>query len=273
MEKVLNHPSAPNSLLTLKGLRHAALPAQDLERAIIFYRDLLGFCEYHVADNDWAMLHQEGTFLSLVKGDCPPENIDYSELDKHPAHLGIIAKSPEQVDEWHSFLSSKIDNANIWAPQGHRDRSHGFYFLDSERNLLELIYIPQNPIFKNPFQKKRVVIVWGDRDLELEKAEITFLKKENPWVNWIDATMLNHEEILKQVKEFAKTGTEGEIVLLGSESGDGASKNVGASAKGLIKLLSSHCPKWVVSQKLPFLRSNHYREALTNYFLDASIAQ
>ncbi|MBL7715144.1 MAG: VOC family protein [Bdellovibrionales bacterium] len=139
------------------GIRHAALPAKDLKRGIRFYTEILGFQPYHVEDADWAMLHTEGTTLSLVQ---LPKRLQTDEPQAnqgtHPRHLGLVLETREDVDQWNERLKAqKIPG--IGTPKLHRDQSYGFYLLDSEGNQIEIIFIPQAPMAFR--EKDRAILV------------------------------------------------------------------------------------------------------------------
>lgn len=126
--------------MELLGIRHAALPARDLARAIRFYTEQLGFEDYHSGDPDWAMLRLEGTSLSLLKAETDPAPPPAGKMI-HPSHLGLVVATPGEVDAMHARLS-RTPEARSTPPLTHRDGSYGFYFRDSEGNRLECIFIP-----------------------------------------------------------------------------------------------------------------------------------
>ena len=125
------------------GLRHAALPAKDLERAIRFYREAFDFEPYHISDKDWAMVTLAGTTLSFIK--VPPSAPDVPAPIKgtHPSHVGICATTREEVDTL--YQRALPLSRSVGKPAEHRDGSYGFYLLDSEGNQIECIYIPELP--------------------------------------------------------------------------------------------------------------------------------
>ena len=122
------------------GLKHAALAVQNLDRALQFYCDHLDAKPYHVQDQDWAMVLVGTTSLSLVP--CahrvPPEP---RMSGMHPAHLGFVVGTVEDVEKWHRRLS-QVPDIQVAKMEEHRDGSVGFYFSDTEANSLELIAIP-----------------------------------------------------------------------------------------------------------------------------------
>jgi sirohydrochlorin cobaltochelatase len=117
------------------GIRHVALPALDLPRAIAFYTDTLGFRPYQVTDRDWAMLHRGGTTLSFIVAREPMRT---------PFHFGMNLDSVADVDQAYAALRER-GVPGLQPPKVHRDQSYGFYLLDSEGNPLELIYVPLAP--------------------------------------------------------------------------------------------------------------------------------
>jgi len=103
----------------MKGLKHAALSCSNLERALNFYRDILGFKDYHCESKDWAMLYFRETTLSLVPS---PGHlaIPRESLGSHPAHLGFVAHSKEEVDLLWQRLKSR-DDVVVSKVEAHRD--------------------------------------------------------------------------------------------------------------------------------------------------------
>lgn len=124
----------------LLGIRHAALPARDLARGLRFYVEHLGFSDYHSGDADWAMLHLAGTTLSLIQ--VREDLAAPKARGKHPAHLGLVASTPQEVDRMRERLA-RVPEAKAGPTVRHRDGSYGFYFQDTEGNALECIFIPQ----------------------------------------------------------------------------------------------------------------------------------
>jgi len=125
--------------MELLGIRHAALPARDLTRAIRFYVEHLGFEDYHSGDADWAMLCLAGTSLSLLKIKDDPAAP--KAKGKHPSHVGLVVATSGDVDAMHERLS-RVPEAKSAPTVKHRDGSYGFYFQDTEGNSLECIFIP-----------------------------------------------------------------------------------------------------------------------------------
>jgi catechol 2,3-dioxygenase-like lactoylglutathione lyase family enzyme len=122
------------------GIRHVAIAVHDLERALRFYRDVMGFADYHVGDRDWAMLKREGTGLSLIA--IPRDKpVGAGGRGSHPAHFGVSFGSPAEVDAFRARLE-KQGIGPLGVTKRHRDGSYGFYLTDSEGNPLECIFIP-----------------------------------------------------------------------------------------------------------------------------------
>jgi catechol 2,3-dioxygenase-like lactoylglutathione lyase family enzyme len=69
-----------------------------------------------------------------------PENFvpaPHQKLD----HLGFFLTTPEDVDHWHTFLSSH--HVPIKAlPKDHRDGTRSFYCTDPDGNVVQMIYYP-----------------------------------------------------------------------------------------------------------------------------------
>lgn len=130
-----------------KGMNHAALAVKDLKRSLDFYINVLNFLPYHIKDNDWAMVYKGATSISLVPNKDKDSKKANLESNFHPPHLGINVSHIKDVDAYYEYLKSHHVEIPK-PPKGHRDGSKGFYFFDTEDNLLELIYIPEEPIQK-----------------------------------------------------------------------------------------------------------------------------
>lgn len=122
------------------GMNHAAILVKDLDRALNFYREVLKFDVHPTSGKDWAMVTSGMTYISLIPNKKEPRDVDLKSK-YHPAHIGINLEKIEHVDDYYHYLIEK-EVTIVVPPKSHRDGSRGFYFYDSERNLLELIYIP-----------------------------------------------------------------------------------------------------------------------------------
>src|SRR5437762_9923771 len=83
------------------GLRHLALHARDLDAMKRFYVDVLGFAVEWEPDPDNIYLSSgiDNLALHRAKGDVARSGA----LD----HLGVIVRTPDDVDTWAAFLESK----------------------------------------------------------------------------------------------------------------------------------------------------------------------
>lgn len=116
------------------GMHHLALNVSDLESCEKFYTQLLGFDVEWRPDGDNLYLTSGSDNIALHRADTVNAN---GALD----HLGIIVKTPEDVDRWHAFLSQHEVTINI-APKSHRDGARSFYCQDPEGNQIQIIYHP-----------------------------------------------------------------------------------------------------------------------------------
>jgi catechol 2,3-dioxygenase-like lactoylglutathione lyase family enzyme len=117
------------------GLRHLALHARDLEAMKRFYVDLLGFAVEWEPDPDNVYLSSgiDNLAIHRAKGNVAPNGA----LD----HLGLIVRTPEEVDRWAAFLESR--GVELAAkPRTHRDGARSFYFRDPDGNTIQIIHHP-----------------------------------------------------------------------------------------------------------------------------------
>jgi catechol 2,3-dioxygenase-like lactoylglutathione lyase family enzyme len=56
-------------------------------------------------------------------------------------HLGLIVRTPEDVDRWAEFLGSRGVTVDA-APRTHRDGARSCYFRDPEGNSVQIIHHP-----------------------------------------------------------------------------------------------------------------------------------
>ena len=118
------------------GLRHVALNVRDIGICEHFYVDLLGMVVEWRPDADNVYLTSGNDNLALHRVDETAAAAG-QRLD----HVGFFIASPEQVDDWHSFL--KANEVVIKAtPRTHRDGARSFYCADPEGTIVQIIFHP-----------------------------------------------------------------------------------------------------------------------------------
>lgn len=95
---------------TLDALHHVAVPAEDIARAVDWYRAHFR-CEVEYQDDTWALLGFANVKLALVL----PE--------QHPPHVAFVHPHPERYGQ-----------VNL-----HRDGTRSSYARDSEGNVVEML--------------------------------------------------------------------------------------------------------------------------------------
>ena len=135
---------------THAGLRHLALNVRNFEAMKRFYHEILGFeIEWEPdADNtylssgiDNLALHRStsltaGRSTALMAGRSTQPASD-GALD----HLGVIVRTPDEVDRWAAFLESRGVTLDA-QPRTHRDGARSCYFRDPDGNRVQVIYHP-----------------------------------------------------------------------------------------------------------------------------------
>ncbi len=117
------------------GMRHLALRVSDLERALWFYRDLLGFQIVWQPDPENVYLSSGCDNLALHRAESVSR--DEGPLD----HLGIIVGSAPEVGEAEAALL----RAGVSILQGtktHRDDSVSCYVSDPDGNSVQILFEP-----------------------------------------------------------------------------------------------------------------------------------
>ncbi|MGE0704549.1 MAG: VOC family protein [Vicinamibacterales bacterium] len=120
---------------THAGLRHLALNVRDMEAMKRFYVELLGFDVEWTPDPDNVYLSSGIDNLALHRAETRAPGP--GALD----HLGLIVKTPDDVDRWAAFLEER--GVTILArPRTHRDGARSCYFNDPDGNTIQIIHHP-----------------------------------------------------------------------------------------------------------------------------------
>jgi catechol 2,3-dioxygenase-like lactoylglutathione lyase family enzyme len=125
------------------GLRHLALHARDLDAMKRFYIDVLGFTVEWEPDPDNIYLSSGIDNLALHRARPAPGAGPSAAVPAPPAldHLGLIVRTPDDVDKWAAFLESK--GVTVAAkPRTHRDGARSLYFRDPDGNSIQIIHHP-----------------------------------------------------------------------------------------------------------------------------------
>jgi Predicted ring-cleavage extradiol dioxygenase len=116
------------------GLRHLALKVHDLKKMKSFYVEILGFQVEWEPDPQNLYLTSGHDNLALHEVSEP---FSAGSLD----HLGLIVKTPEDVDAWASYLESENIKL-LMQPKTHRDGARSLYLKDPEENVIQIIFHP-----------------------------------------------------------------------------------------------------------------------------------
>lgn len=126
---------ATKPVLKSLGMRHLALRVRDLERALWFYRDLLGFRVVWQPDDENVYLSTGCDNLALHRAD------EVSREEGPLDHLGIIVGSADEV----GVAETALVEAGVRILQGtktHRDDSVSCYVADPDGNSVQILFEP-----------------------------------------------------------------------------------------------------------------------------------
>ncbi len=127
--------SATKPVLKTLGMRHLALRVRDVEKALWFYRDLLGFQIVWQPDPGSVYLSSGCDNLALHHAD------DVSREAGPLDHLGIIVGDPTEV----GAAETALVEAGVTILQGtktHRDDSVSCYVADPDGNSVQILFEP-----------------------------------------------------------------------------------------------------------------------------------
>lgn len=118
------------------GMRHVALNVTDLESCERFYVELLGMQVEWRPDADNVYLTSGNDNLALHRG-----ALESAAAGQRLDHIGFFIASPDQVDEWYTFLVNNHVPVKS-PPKTHRDGARSFYCSDPEGITVQVIFHP-----------------------------------------------------------------------------------------------------------------------------------
>jgi catechol 2,3-dioxygenase-like lactoylglutathione lyase family enzyme len=130
----------------LRGIRHVALYAPDLESSEAFWTGTMGYMiewrpdadnVYLTSGSDNLAIHRRKGSASSAAGAATGMPIADPQLD----HIGLAVPRPEDVDSWAAHLQSR-GVVLAAAAKTHRDGSRSLYFRDPGGVLVQIIHHP-----------------------------------------------------------------------------------------------------------------------------------
>ena len=121
----------------MQGLRHIALYVSDIERSLVFYRDLIGMDLEWRPDPDNVYLTSGSDNLALHKR----AGMGSASTDPTLDHIGFVVPVQDDVDEWARYLEARGVKLTM-APRTHRDGARSLYFEDPDGIRIQIIHHP-----------------------------------------------------------------------------------------------------------------------------------
>jgi catechol 2,3-dioxygenase-like lactoylglutathione lyase family enzyme len=139
--------------MEINGIAHIQLTVNDLQRAIPFYEDLLGFMGMRAVAKAANGLYMVGGRTAVAIARASDENQEYAfdqrRIGLH--HVCFRARSTDDIDALHAFLVAR--GVRIVHPPEHGAWAPGYYsvlFEDPEGIRLEVNYVPGKGHFEDP---------------------------------------------------------------------------------------------------------------------------
>ena len=141
--------------MEINGIAHIQLTVNDLQQAIPFYEDVLGFMGMKTVAKAPNGLYMVGGRTAVAIARAPEENRKY-EFDQRRIglhHICFRARSKEDVDDLYAFLIQR--SVRIVHPPEHGSWAPGYYsvlFEDPEGIRLEANFVPGKGHFEHSEQ-------------------------------------------------------------------------------------------------------------------------
>jgi catechol 2,3-dioxygenase-like lactoylglutathione lyase family enzyme len=139
--------------MELNGIAHIQLTVNDLQRAMVFYEDVLGFMGMKVVVKARNGLYMVGGRTAVAITRAATENLafgfDQRRIGLH--HVCFRARAREDIDALHAFLVRR--DARIVHPPEPGSWAPGYYsvlFEDPEGIRLEVNFVPGKGHFAQP---------------------------------------------------------------------------------------------------------------------------
>jgi catechol 2,3-dioxygenase-like lactoylglutathione lyase family enzyme len=132
-------------MIKTKGVHHIGIAVNNLERAVKFYTEVLGMTIFKIGQDDMGRILPRAELRSgndIVDLFERPKPIEYDAVETDGAMHHAFRVDPEEFETAHEKLKTlgvKIHTT----PSVDRPRGRGFYFFDTEGNLLQLYAPPK----------------------------------------------------------------------------------------------------------------------------------
>ena len=141
--------------MEINGIAHIQLTVNDLQRAIPFYEDLLGFMGMQAVAKAPHGLYMVGgrTAVAITRASDENREFKFDQRRVGLHHVCFRARSPEDIDTLHAFLVSR--SVRIVHPPEYGSWAPGYYsvlFEDPEGIRLEVNFVPGKGHFEHPEQ-------------------------------------------------------------------------------------------------------------------------
>lgn len=131
----------------VNGIAHVQLTVRDGARCIPFWESLLHFLDMKTLFRNDGMVYCIGSRTGVLVRQAPPDKVDRAFDQDRPGlhHFCFRARSREDVDAIHAFVTAELDAEIVRAPSESPQFAPGYYsllFEDPDGIRVEVNHVP-----------------------------------------------------------------------------------------------------------------------------------